>query len=881
MSLCLPIRPIGHFRPGVVCQLSFPAQYDTISCVRLTGRKFAWILTIAIAAAFLAVWFRNRQAETREASEAFEWFNALGFPDVAGRSWINVGTAQWSQSGGKPPQKRYVKGFLLATNGLTFTVFTMNLSIQTMSNTPSGSPERDRVGFEVIDLEREVAARLRKLRSPPEKSYVSTFLDRPLVSEQAEMFALGWACWRNGLNAEARSLYQEAILLPRKQTHRSKTTTVRERAAELLGRLREQVQSLISGKGVNESAAFREALEKNVANVLMSQATDAFADPSFSRAQLLGKFHAISTNYPHSEHHDVAVYTAKILARMLSEETLRSNVNSGFSAQLPMERQVDELIYQLRDQHGYAYETWNLAGDRDGNTNTPAHRLIGLGYVAVPRLIAALDSDALTRTVQYGRFMSLPKVLTVGDYSAWILERVTGFSFFLDQSNNSHMVKTGTTSPARAAAETWWAEFLEKGEEKMLAEAVASPGTDARAQAGLLRERYPDNAAACIIAGVMAATNSGVRASLLEELAKIEKPAVGEFLKRELTQGPALECRLAAARALLSHERAAALDAMLREWDAFSQPTDDNELITDELIDFLAKRDSVEVLEALTKNLRQRPVGVRFKVIEAVGDTNNWDFDTPDEQASPATVESIENILVQALEDNTERAATSGSWGDISFSHPYISDIAGYFLNERWPDRYTFDLSATSKTRERQRIVCINTWRQAHGLALVPLPEKSTVRLSPRDATRVTLVAWSFDSVALPPALVAQFNELKNKSLRPESVVRLLANFAGQPATNAIGLEVDATRDDDFTGVQLTVTLLPGTPPAQVEDWDGNSYVRLAGKTLLDQSESRALSSFATPDGWEDFAKALKQALASPPKAPFEFSVRLKADIEQ
>jgi hypothetical protein len=443
------------------------------------------------------------------------------------------------------------------------------------------------------------------------------------------------------------------------------------------------------------------------------------------------------------------------------------------------------------------------------------------------------------------------------------------------------MLKAGPISPARAAAETWWTEFQKKGEEKMLAEAVATPDMDAAAQARLLRERYPDNAPAYIMTAVRAATYSWLRSRLIEELAKLEKPVADEFLERELTDGPGLDSRFAAAKALLPQERSVALGAMLHEWEAVAAPDDDNEVAWDDLVDFLAKRDSVEVIAALTRNLRQRPVDVRLRVIEALGETNSWDFATPDEPPSAATLEIVEKSLIDALEDNRERTGRSGSFEEKSFSHPYVSDFAGHFLAERWPDRYTFDLSATSKTRERQRIECMNVWRKAHGLALAPLPEKSTLRLRPNDSTQVTRITWSSNSVALRPAFTGQFDALKNKPLRAETLVRLLANFAARPETNAIGLEINATRDKDLTGVQLAVTPLAGSAHADEEDWEASAQVLLAGKTLLDHSETRTLSSLTTPDGWEDFANALKQALASPPRTPFEFSVRLKSDAKQ
>ena len=69
------------------------------------------------------------------------------------------------------------------------------------------------------------------------------------------------------------------------------------------------------------------------------------------------------------------------------------------------------------------------------------------------------------------------------------------------------------------------------------------------------------------------------------------------------------------------------------------------------------------------------------------------------------------------------------------------------FLAERWPDRYTFDVSAPLKTCDRQRIVCANTWRQAHGLDALPMPTNNEVRVLRNEATKVMLIEWGTGSV--------------------------------------------------------------------------------------------------------------------------------------
>jgi hypothetical protein len=661
------------------------------------------------------------QTDTRKARSDFEWFSTLSFPDLKGSPYVRVASGLWSQSGDEPPKNNYFNGFLLSSNANSFKVFTLDLSVRTFTNSTKKA-EHERVGFETLDLKQGVTIRLKELRSPPGNDDIGRRFGAQ-VPEETEVFTLAWACWRQGLESEAVSLYREISKLPKKAPTKMPRGTLKEK----MGFLVEEIKARFR-RGRSKEIPIREKMEKNIAHKLMWSAVVNFEDPSISRPELLQQFEAILRNYPDTEHRERARATAEILKRMIAEDRAHAKQEPVDLVQLPVEERVRELIFRLRDQNGHQYSQpgWcDIFEDWHGVTNTPAHQLVRLGYAAVPQLIEALDSDTLTRSVGYHRnFYFSHTVLTVGDCAAAILERITGKSFFIPKTTSSYMTKDGEISATRKAAEAWWAEFQVKGEKQMLLNGVTAAGDAAPAQAALLRQRYPDVAPSALIQGIQAATNSWIRCRLIEELGKIESDEVVTFLNREMIKGPMIRSRVAAATALRAHDENAAVAAMIGEWRnlALSNIGQDEDDTGDGVIEFLAGCDSVDAISALGDKLIQRPVNVRFRVIEAWGERNVLPTGKDHDVSSPATAEAVQNSLAVALQDTEKRTGMSGSRNGKSYSDPRICDMAAWYLAERWPDRYSFDISASFKNRERQRIECLNSWRKIHNMSPFPLP---------------------------------------------------------------------------------------------------------------------------------------------------------------
>jgi len=787
----------------------------------------------------------------------FEWFSSLGFPDVKGCPCVRLENGGSWTSAGEPIQIDHIDAFVLSTNGGTLTLFATDLSSRTAMNAvlPKGTMRHR--AFDRVDLREEAKVQIKDLQSRPVKDDPFRHY-QPASEERAEIFVLAWACWRQGLEQEAQQLYEQARKLPAR-TH-----------------------------GHGFSANFREGLEEDFGHAMMWPAIGNLGNPSVSRTEVLRQLEAILKNYPHSRHCERARKTAKLLKRMIGEDQAHADLSSAELDRAPVKEQVREWIYRLRDQNGHQIMfpgRCDIFAVLPSSTNSPAHQLVRFGYAAVPQLIAVLDSDTLTRSQGAIRFTQDPDfVLTVGDCAEAILQKITGKSFFLQQSGRdwlsmNYMSAAGQGPAARKAAEAWWAAFQIKGEKQALIDAVARGEHDAPEQAKLLCQRYPGVATAFLIRGAKAATNSSVRSRLVDQVSKMGETPGFDFLRRELLNGPYLESRVAAAFALRLHGEHNATDAMIRAWREEPEKRDKNDYAWQQVVEYLAGCDSVEAISALAADLPRRSQRAKFEVITSLGETDRWSWRPKPQTLTPKTLEAIERALAGALEDTTECFNTSFSRNDKSLSDPRICDLAAWFLSDRWPTRYTFEVSASLETRNRRRIECLNVWREAHALPLLPVlqpklrPQRAKLERS--EATKVTAIEWSEDSADPRPAFAARIASFKGKLLSSKGVIGLLAFYAAHPEPNAMGLEIEAFKDADLMGVRVVARLVPGKPPNSSVGWDTRQHVILGSKPIQG-SLSGGVQDYYTEDrAWEDLESAIQQALAAPAETPFEISVRI------
>jgi len=811
-----------------------------------------------LASAGLACLLTSCQADPSGLSSTaladFEWFSSLGFADVKGCPCVRLENGGSWTAKGEPVRIDLISAFVFATNAGNLKLFTADLSNLTVTNAALPKERLGSRAFEGVDLREQADAQIREIQSRPPKDDPFRHFNRT-SEERAEVFVLGWACWRQGMSQEAQRLYDLARKLP---------TRIH---------------------GHEHYLTFRSALEQDLGHNMMWRAITSLGDPSVSRAEVLKQLEAVPRNYPRSEHCERAEKTAKMLRRMIVEDEGHAKAGSRNLNSMSDDDQVRELIYRLRDQNGRQIiypGRCDIFWEWGGGTNTPAHQLVRLGYSAVPQLIAALESDTLTRSLGPIRFSDSPDIiLTVGDCAEAILEKVTGKSFFVPHSGDNYMSAAGESSKAHKAAGLWWAEFQKKGEEQNLVDSVAGGGHDAPAQAELLCQRYPDVATAAVIRGSKTATNGSVRASLVEQIGKMGEPSGMEFLRDELAHGPMLQSRVAAAFALRERGDLSAVSAMIKEWQQKPEQTEENEYVWNEVIQFLCGCDSVEAITALTADVLQRNQNAKYRVVVALGDTDRWSWRHKAETASPKTLEAMEQALVALIEDKKECFNTSFSRNDKGMRDPRMCDLAAWFLSDRWPERYSFDVEGSLDVRNHDRLQCLNSWRAAHNLSPVPVPQLKPVAERPKvaraDAAIITSVDWSEDSAQPQQAFAAQITGMKNKLLSAKEFVGVLTVFAAHPEPNAMGLDLKAVRDGDLTGVRLIVRLIPGTPPNPdgSTGWDVTQHVVSSGKSIQGSTGGGRLDAYSSPSDWDDLASGIKRAVLTPPEAPFEIGARI------
>ena len=266
-----------------------------------------------------------------------------------------------------------------------------------------------------------------------------------------------------------------------------------------------------------------------------------------------------------------------------------------------------------------------------------------------------------------------------------------------------------------------------------------------------LLERYPDEALAALKAGLKAARNSSSRDLLVASLTHIKGDGPLPLLLVEVKEGPYCYGRLLAAMNL--HEPGVwpeGVAAMIAEWQG-QRPSQRPEpgVKRDEVEEpgagltgvaqFLATCGEIKAIAALEKDLRKRPIGLRLSVVSSFGKSGNlYIISTtgggsiqPGERLvrdNPGEIRNaIEQLLFGALDDTEERTGMSGSWNGKNFTDPRICDAAGHVLNELAPDMYAFDLGAPLAKRNLAIVDLKNTWRKAHGLAILPVPVHKTI----------------------------------------------------------------------------------------------------------------------------------------------------------
>jgi hypothetical protein len=634
--------------------------------------------------------------------KAIAWFDALGFPEFTQKPCVRMVTG-YSQKAGEQSKPHYRIGFLFEDETRNdvqgeSTVFMLDLSTQSLQKKKPGAPKYHRMGYDIVDLKGVAESRIAELRKPPaESDHWGLFGGH--LSERGEVFVLARACAAKGLDGPAHDLIVEAT--------------------KMCG-----IHSLVA------------TLSDDIAESCIWEAVVAFSDPSVSRKELLKRFRFIVKNFPESACAAQARETADLLGQMIDEDEKHDRRVVKPLSEMASQDRVAELIFQLRDQNGHqcGQPGWCDIFDKwlDGEKKSPAHQLAAMGFDAVPQLIAALNDRRFTRSVGYCRnFFFSHHVLRVGDCAEAVLCRIAGRGFSEFAAPSLVMRKADEAEATRKEIELWWAAVQKKGEKQVLIEGIAMGKWNSVFQARRLVDHYPEDAIAPIVAAIKSSNDDGIRQGLVEVICGISGDASVQTLVEEMNASPVPEASVAAARELLRRGRKETIPAMIALWNRMntkdSRGTSPAERMADDhikpLTAFLANCGDAAAVEALAKHLDKQSVSLRLDIVRAFGSPQpNEGMPEP-----PKLVEeTIERVLIAALDDTAKRGWPDSSIGDAFVSDLRICDMAAHVLAERFPKKYTFEYSSAERDRDRQRLTMLNRWRKEQHLPPVSLPKRTS-----------------------------------------------------------------------------------------------------------------------------------------------------------
>jgi len=558
------------------------------------------------------------------------------------------------------------------------------------------------------------------------------------------------------------------------------------------------------------------------------------------RAEVLKTWHTIA-KIPYHRYREEAQEMVRGYVTLIAEDKKWKEPDLKAIAKLTVAENVAYWMYHLRDANvgqftdpGMCYVLSNLGRleiDRDEKTGklkrrepppNPAMELKKLGWDALPEVIAHLDDTRPTRCQGHWRSYAPESyvLLRYGDCCQQIFEAITGHSIYDRAHTNAYPIAGGEGKQCKERAEQWYREFKKKGEKQVLIEGTRKATVDSPRHAQKLVEKFPDIALEPIALGARASHKASVRQELVRSAGKLKDEGVVPFLREELN-GPFLNSRVAAARALCERGNEEGVQSLCKEWrngiwkvDYFS----DERSAVEEVISLLAASGDPDAITALAADFRAKPDMIRARIAESFKDPEK---DFRGRPLSPAVRTAIEDLLAGALTD-------------VETQEPAVGDLAAAALASLWKEPELFRGDARFGERERMRLAVKNAWLKRRGERPVPLPPRRTVTPDPGATVDPLLAAVrtaetaeerrvplrSLEEVGLPalPAVRKQLSALKDEHPARadlEGLAKRLAmtvaevRFAGNKAGPSVEVRkrVEALRGNAIDGLALLDTL--------------------------------------------------------------------------
>jgi len=332
-----------------------------------------------------------------ETRALFSLIDSAGYSEVSNGPFIEIAAGGYRMC-----------GFLKSSNGSSFEATTLDLTTDGFNPSSSNDFKGKTASFIVLDFGEWMK---QYMKSPPKLDNDGPWSNQPhLASSWQASLVLARACAARGLKEFSHQLYK--------------------RAGEFV--------SIDVG---DSPEAIDRYFQDQVWKMIMGRALQNFANPKIDRKELLRQFQWLAINDPNQPKatgtqlvsSDPFISQAiKKLTSMIREDEAHHRTAFQRKHPLSLQEEVADLVFQLRDQtldrtlEPYRYAS--IVPDPD----SPAAKLVKIGYAAVPKLLDALKDTRFIRA-ERGMNADPPEervVYRVRDAALRVLSQIAGGDFW-------------------------------------------------------------------------------------------------------------------------------------------------------------------------------------------------------------------------------------------------------------------------------------------------------------------------------------------------------------------------------------------------------------------------------------------------------------------